>query len=300
MKSRIKYSLIYSAIYAFHLLPFWVLYRISDFMYFLVFYIIKYRKAIVFKNLRNSFPEKDADEIRKVAKKYYAHLCDTFIETFACLSKSKKQMAKRFVLKDQDILMKYYNQGKSPIAITAHYGNWEWLTILPLHTAYHIVIIYKPLTNKYFDQLIKTTRQKWGLDMITKVESVRKIYSYINQGKKFLTVYLSDQTPNKSEVNYRTEFLNQDTPVFLGSEKIARKTGQPVIYLNIQKVKRGYYEVSIDDLFDKPLETADYEITNSHVKTLEKYIKRKPEYWLWSHRRWKHTRKVQDHSDLTT
>lgn len=272
------------------LLPLRVLYLKSNFFYFILFHIAGYRKNVVLDNLRNSFPEKSDEEIKNITKKYYLHLCDMFIETFKSIHLTEKQIKKRVEIKNIEVLDELYAKNKSVIAVLGHYGNWEWLFGLPLATKYKVLAIHKPIQNRCFNTLTNKIRSKFGIEMITMKGAFKSILNYQKKNELTLTYFLSDQTPVKEDINFWTNFLNQDTPVFLGAERIAKKTNQAVVFFNIKKIKRGYYSLEIEKLFDEPNQTSEHEITEKHVQTLEKHIKKEPAYWLWSHRRWKHKR----------
>ena len=257
-------------------------------LYIILYYIISYRKKVVYTNLKNSFPEKSEKERKAIAKKFYKHLADLFIENITIHFIKEKEILKRVKFTNIEILTNYYKQNKSVIAVLGHYGNWEYYLGMPLITKYLFVGVYKKLSNKLFNKLFIKTRSKFGAEPVEMHNTLRTLIKYANEKKLNFAGFVSDQTPTKSESHYWTKFLNQDTPVFLGVEKIAKKTNQPVVFLYMRKVKRGYYQVEIIKLFDNPKETKEHEITECHVKLLEKIIKEEPAYWLWSHRRWKH------------
>lgn len=243
---------------------------------------------MVFNNLRNAFPEKDDADRKKIAKGYYRHLCDSFIESFATFNLSKKELDERFVWKNLDTLERYYEKGRSVVAVFGHYGNWEWLSSLPSNTRYKVLALYKPLNNVYFDRFMKKLRQKFGLHAVPVIRSYQVIFEYHNKKIPTVTFFLGDQSPIKENIRYWTKFLNQDAPVMLGTEQIAKRLDQVVVFLAINKIKRGYYEVEIIPVTENATQTKDYEITEMHTRLLEDQIRKKPEYWLWSHRRWKH------------
>ena len=274
------------------LLPLRILYLFSNVLFFIAFYIIKYRKNVIIGNLKNAFPEKSEIEIKNIVRKFYSHFCDNLIETVALLSMPEDEIKRRMVYKNVELLNKLYDNKKSVCVVFGHYGNWEWLASLPLSCKHNVFAIYLPLKNKKVDELIKNARSKFGVICIKKQTALYKIFENYKQGKLSITYLLGDQTPNKSELDYWTQFLNQETPVFLGVEKIAIKTGQAVVFFHIRKIKRGYYETEIINLFEDAKSTTPGEITETHVKLLEKIIFEKPEYWLWSHRRWKHKKPV--------
>jgi len=263
--SAVSYYILYPIIWLVTFLPLRVLFVLSDFLYFLAFYIIGYRKKVVYTNLRNAFPDKPKDEIERIAKAFYRHFADQIIETLKALHVSRDVMKKRFILANPDVLKTLHAENKSIIAVFGHYGNWEWLLTLPLYTEYKILAIHKPLSNKYFSDLVNRLRGKYGVEMITMKQSYRIIMEHHKRNELIITYFLGDQTPMRSEINYWTKFLNQDTPVYLGAEKIAQKTCQAVVFFNIQKVKRGYYELEVINLADDPEKTGEYEITEKHV-----------------------------------
>lgn len=288
--SAIFYYIFFSVNWLITLLPLRILYLFSDFWFYIVYYLIGYRKKVVFTNLKNSFPEKSDEEINKIAKKFYRHLCDLVIEILALVHSNEKKMQKHFKVKNPEVLDNIYDQNKSVIVLAAHYGNWEYFLSLPLFLKHKVVAIYKPFSNKYFDNLMISIRKKFGVEPVEMKQTIKLIVKYRREKKLAITAFFSDQSPMKSEINYWTNFLNQDTPVYLGAEKIARKTNQTVVFIKIEKIKRGCYEAEIIKLFDNPKNAQQYEITEEHLRVLEKIINNKPEHWLWSHRRWKHKR----------
>ena len=268
------------------MLPFWILYLFSDILYLLLFHVVKYRRKVVKLNLKNSFPEKSVADRLDIEKRFYQHLSDLILESIKTLSISPKSMKKRFVFSNLNELTKYFEQGKSVIAVSGHYGNWEWG---PLATAYElkekVLVVYKPLSDKRFDNLINKMRSRFGAILVPMKHTLRKIIEYNTQ--PHVLVLVGDQTPPREESQYFINFLNQPTAIFLGVEKIAIRTNKPVIYFSINKVKRGYYKCLIKPLVEVPNQTKEFEITNIHTQVLEHIIQKNPEYWLWSHKRWK-------------
>ncbi len=271
-------------------LPFRVLYAISDFVFFIIYRVFAYRKKVVNQNLRNSFPEKTSDEIRIIRKEFYHHFCDIFIETIKLWNISEKEILKRCVLKNPDFFEPYKTQGKSIIAVTGHYANWEWLSSLALYKIGDFLPIYKPLHNKVIDKMYIDIREKLGSKTLAKNDTLRTMIRHKNQNHFTITAFIGDQTPNKKNLHYWTNFLNQDTPILQGAERIAKKLDQAVIYCKMTKIKRGYYEYEFISIADNPKETEENEITEIHTRILEDIIKENPAYWLWSHKRWKHKR----------
>ena len=272
--------------------PEFVLYRFADFLYIVLYYIIGYRKKVVLKNLRNSFPEKSDKEINNIAKKFFQHLSDTFIENIAIITMSKKRIHKLVKIEDGDIAKELYKKNKSIIGITGHYCNWEACLVLPLLSQHQVLGVYKPLNNKLFDKLFYNMRAKFGAIPVTMHDTYKTVLEYKKNNKLTFLGLIADQRPHKQAGNYWTTFLNQDTVVFLGPEKFAKKLNASVIFIYLEKVKRGKYILRTKLLFEDAANCKDFEITETHLKFLEKMIVEKPEYWLWSHKRWKHKRKI--------
>ncbi|MCF8424937.1 MAG: lysophospholipid acyltransferase family protein [Bacteroidia bacterium] len=275
-------------LYLLALLPFPLLYLLSDGLCFLAFNLIGYRKKVVYENLRNSFPNYSEKEINAIAKKFYSHLFDTILETFKLLTISKNELKKHGLYTNLEVMDEIINQNKSFVILTGHMGNWEWLpTIWHLEGKANIVGIYHKLSSPFFEWFTKNMRERFGIQMITMENTLRGMIA--NKNKLTGTGFISDQTPSRENAHWIT-FLNQDTPVFMGAEKIAKKFNYPVIYCHIIKPKRGYYEIKIDVITMEPQTTPDFYITETFNKLLEADIINQPEIWLWSHRRWKHKR----------
>jgi Kdo2-lipid IVA lauroyltransferase/acyltransferase len=275
-------------IYLLSLLPFGLFYGVSDFFFLLIYYVIGYRKKVVLENLRKSFPKKSEEELKKIRFKFYRYFCDFVLETLKNLTISKKNMLKHCKLNvDAKALFdKYHNENKSLIFVMGHYGNWEWagntFSILGKHQLY---VIYHPLTNKYFNNLIIGMRTRFGTKLIAMKNTIRDMLA--NRNELSATAFIADQTP-PPEGAYWTKFLNQDTPVFWGTEKIARKVNYPILFINVKRIKRGYYEIFAETLVEEPAKTTEGQISEMHTRRLEQEIIKQPELWLWSHRRWKH------------
>jgi KDO2-lipid IV(A) lauroyltransferase len=248
---------------------------------------------VVAENLRNSFPEKSEKEIALIGRKFYRHLADLFIETLKLTHLSNKELKKRFTVSNPELMEHLYNSGRDVAVVYSHYNNWEWLGVcLPLYTKYRCVGVYKPLQNKLFNNFINDQRLKNNADLAPMQLIVRKIIGNQNKNIRAMYVFMSDQTPARTLIEYYTDFLNQETPVFLGIEKIAAKYDMPVVFFDIQKVRRGYYSMTIELLFDSTKGLPKYMVTDTHVKRLEQIIKENPEYWIWTHRRWKYKKPV--------
>jgi Kdo2-lipid IVA lauroyltransferase/acyltransferase len=290
----IVYYLFYGINWLVTLLPLRILYILSDLLFLLLYYFPSYRRKVVSTNLKNSFPEKTEKEINCIEKKFYRHLADLFIETFKLTHMSKTEQIKRLTYSNLEVIEKLREEKRDIIAILGHYGNWEWPTLLPYYLKYKTVIIYKPLQNKFFNGFINKHRSKHGIVLTPMSMIIREILNYRKNNINTLSVFISDQTPAKGDIRFWTTFLNQDTPVFLGAEKMAAKYDMAMVFFHIQKIKRGYYNLNIELLFDHTAGLPEFLITKTHVKRLEEIIRENPEYWIWSHRRWKHKRSVED------
>ena len=274
------------------LLPMKVLYVTADLIFLLLYYFPSYRRKVVYSNLRNSFPEKSPEELRIIERKFYRHLSDLFVEILKLEHISSGEMMKRMRVTNPEVLTGLFEENRDILAVLGHYGNWEWLQCLIFFTKHQVVSVYKPLQDKRFDKFLRNIREKKGMILTPMSQIIREIISMRQQGILSLFAFITDQTPPKNEIRYWTTFLNQDTPVYTGIEKIASKYDMTIVYFYIRKVKRGYYEATAEVLFEHSVGLSEHQITESHVRKLEESIRENPEYWMWSHRRWKHKRVV--------
>jgi Kdo2-lipid IVA lauroyltransferase/acyltransferase len=284
----IGFYIFYGFNWVFTLLPMRVLYVFSDFLYIILYHVISYRRKVVAENLRNSFPEKSASELKTIEKKFYRHLADLMIEILKLTHMSREQSLSRMKITNIELLDRLYDEGRDVIAVIGHYNNWEWLKSLIYHTKFQTVSIYKPLQNKRFDRFLLGLRERGGMILTPMSLIVREILEAKKNNRKSIYSFITDQTPPRGDIKYWTTFMNQDTPVYLGVEKIASKYDMAVVFFNVTKIKRGYYSYNPELLFEHTKGLPEYEITEKHVKRLEEIIREKPEYWIWSHRRWKH------------
>jgi KDO2-lipid IV(A) lauroyltransferase len=286
----VTYYLVLPVLYFLSLLPFIILYLFSDFLYFILYYVIHYRKKVIEQNLHNSFPEKSDKEIELIRKKFYKHFCDFFIETIKMLTLSKEEMIRRCKItpKTSAIYARFASEHKNVIIAMGHFGNWEWAcNAFNVQAEQQLYVIYHPLSNKYFNELMHKIRTRNGAKLIAMKDTYREMI--INKEELNATAFLSDQTPQPQHA-YWTTFLNQDTPVFKGVEVISKKMKLPVIYSSMRKVKRGYYEMDSEVLIEDPESVDNDEVSEMYIRKLEQEIKIQPEIWLWSHKRWKHKR----------
>lgn len=289
--SAIGFYIALPFLYLISLLPFPLFYLFSDFVYFLLYRVIGYRKKVVFENLKNSFPGKSHRELKEIERRFYHYLCDLFLETLKTLTISKEEAMRRCEMNENTkrIFRELYDQKKSCILVMGHYGNWEWAgSSFSLVNPQQLYVIYHPLSNKSFDKLMYDMRTRFGTRLYAMKDTMREMVR--NRNEVNATAFIADQTPSPDNA-YWTTFLNQDTPVFWGTEKIAQKLNFPVVYVTVNRVKRGYYVVNTEYLVMDPKNTAEGEISELHTRKLEKDIIAQPEIWLWSHRRWKHKKK---------
>ncbi len=281
----ISFYLVYPILYLIASLPFWALYKLSDTLYYL-FWISGYRKKVVLENLKNSFPEKSKKEIDALCRGYFRYLCDLTLETLKTMRMTEQEAKDRCVYHQPDWLNQMYKEKKSIIIVMGHYGNWEWAgPSFSLNSDYQLVVIYRPLSNPYFEKMLATARTKFGTRIIPVNQTLRDMVA--NRKNITATAFIADQAATATNSHWTT-FLNQQTSVFNGPEKLAVKFNYPVVYMKVQRVRRGYYQLTPELLFDNPASTAEGEILEAFTKHLEKEILLDSTIWLWSHRRWKH------------
>lgn len=289
---QLAYFLLYVVVRLFALLPFFVLYLLSDILYLIVYKLIGYRKKVVRKNLKHSFPSFSQQQLLKIEKEFYHHFCDLFVETIKLSSMSTETIKQRFSVTNMEVVEKLFAQGKSCISLLGHYGNWEWSAAYGLYITppAKALFLYKQVKNQAFDKLIQTLRQRFSVECIEKDFALRKMLQYKKQGVATFTGFLADQTPTARNIHYWTQFMNQDTPVFDGAERIARSMSYALLYIDVRKIKRGFYELTLIPMSDDVSATTEFEMTEQYVRLLEQTIQRNPSYYLWTHRRWKHKR----------
>jgi lipid A biosynthesis (KDO)2-(lauroyl)-lipid IVA acyltransferase len=243
--------------------------------------------------MKDSFPEKSEKEIRRMEKAFYHHFCDYIVETIKLLHISDKETRKRVKFHNTEALQEIVDNGGSCLMLLGHYGNWEFVPSVTLWMRKGSVIfaqIYRPLKNKWFDRFFLKLRGRYHSECIAKQDTLRSILRYKSSSRPSITGFMADQTPSPANIHHWVNFLNHDTPVFTGVEKIAHKVGFSVFYFDVEKIKRGYYSVTIREISKNPKETEEFEITNKYMEMMETTILRAPEYWLWTHNRWKHKR----------
>lgn len=290
--NTVLYYFFYSLCFLLSLLPFRLLYLLSDFFYFLIYYCVRYRRGVVRRNLTEAFPEKSLKEIVSIEKKYYSFFCDYTFETFKLISISKKSMKKRMRFEGLEEVNRTFAEGKNIAAYLGHYCNWEWVSSLQLSLSDDVVSaqIYHKLRNEVSDRIFLKLRSRMGAVSIPMKETGRKLVMMRREKKPFIIGFIADQSPKWENIHHWTPFLNHETPVFTGTERLAKRMDMAVYYMNLSRPKRGYYVATFEKMVDNPNEHPDFEITDMYMSRLEETISRQPQYWLWSHKRWKRTR----------
>jgi len=267
-----------------------VLYFHSDILFVIIYYIAHYRRDVVDQNLLNSFPKKTKKERDQIAKNFYHHFCDIFLETL-CFDRFSVSEGKNCVkYLNPELPNSYLDQGRDVIIFLGHYNNWEWFANWPLYSSHLFYPIYKKLRNKSFERFYFNLRSKYGAKPLERAASFRQLVGDQQKNISSFSAFIFDQTPRSNDIQHWTTFLNQDTPVILGAEKVAQKLDAVVIFMNSQKIKRGYYEAEYQLVTNHAAACPKYEITDKCMLLLEQQIIQRPEFWLWSHKRWKHRR----------
>lgn len=287
----LAYILVYPFLWLISILPFKLLYFFSDGLYVLLYHIIGYRKKVVTNNLRLVFPEKTELEIKKIQKKFYRHLSDMFLEMVKTMTISRNQLKKRFIIKNPEELERLESLDKSILLMYGHYASWEWSVEIENYINYKGLGVYKRLANRYFDKLVRDIRSKFGTSLISTKEIVGLINNFENNGNRTITAFLSDQSPRLKKDVYWGKFMGIEVPCFTGAERLAKNLNLTIAYLKVTKVKRGFYEADFMTLAENPRDYKDYLITDMFLREVEKQIYEAPEYYFWTHKRWKHAGK---------
>lgn len=271
-------------------LPFWAIFVLGDIFFFFLYHVIRYRRKVVHENLTRSFPEKSLKEIKTITKKFYHHLSDISLETLKASTMSAEQFDERMIVHGLDIYDEYYKQGKNVILLGMHYGNWEWIgSIQRFLKAQYYCVVNKMRSNPEFEEFLTSSRERFGGITIPSHLSARLILK-LNENERPAGIMLAADQTGPSNSQFWTTFLNQETSFFTGPMKIAVKTNLPVLLFHSRKIGRSRYEVLHYKLIENPAEVDPDEIMLAYVRKIEEIIKAEPEYWLWSHRRWKHKR----------
>ncbi|PVX47833.1 KDO2-lipid IV(A) lauroyltransferase [Flavobacterium sp. 103] len=286
----IVYLIVYPILWCISILPFRLLYLFSDFVYIIVYRLIGYRKKTVRNNLALTLPHLSDKERLVIEKKFYHHMCDMFLEMIKTMTISKEEICKRYVFTNFEVYAELEKQEKSIAIMCAHYASYEWVVSMNYFTKFHGYGIYKQIKNPHFDKLVHSIRSKFNATLITTKETIPTIIT--NNRNKKLSVYgfASDQSPKENSAHHWTKFMGIEVPVHTGAEMLAKKYNMNVVFLKTKKVKRGYYEATLEVLSENASEVPCYELTDLFLKKVEEQIYESPEYYLWTHKRWKHKR----------
>ena len=287
---NLTYYLSFALWFIISLLPLWAFYRLSDGLYYLVYHVVRYRRRVVYANLRSSFPEKSEAEIERIAKDLYSFFCDYIVETLKLFSMGEKNMRKRMKFEGLDQVKKDFANGRSVSVYLGHYCNWEWISSLGLHLDEQCGQIYHPLENATLDRLFLYMRGRFKAQSIKMDDTFLTILKWKKEGRKNIVGYIADQVPGYNNIHYWADFLHHDTPVFTGAERISKIMDTAVYYIDVERPRRGYYVARFIKIADSLNEHPVFFATEQYFRLLEKNIQRAPQYWLWSHKRWKRTR----------
>ncbi len=285
----VAFIVLYPLFWFISILPMRILFMISDFLYVILYYIIGYRKKIVRSNLKLCFPEKSDKDLLDLEKKSFQHFVDVFMELIKSFTITEKEILKRLSITNPELLDSYYEQHKSVIFLSGHYANWEWVSfIVERSLNYHMSVVYKQLSNPYFDRVIKKTRIKFGVKFVPSKEFYPEILTNLKNNKIQAYGFLADQNPRWEKIKYWGNFMDVEVPIIVGPETIARKLDLPVFYFKTERVKRGVYQSTFILLEEQPKQAPLHQLTNKYIMEMEKQIRKTPEFYFWTHRRFRH------------
>lgn len=285
----LAYILLYPIFYLVSILPFRILYALSDFLYLLVYRIVGYRKGVVRKNLELTLPHLTVAERKKIEKKFYSHFCDTLVEMVKTMTISEKEMKKRFVFENIELVTEFEKKGKSIALICGHYASYEWLLVMNKSLTTHKGFgVYKTIRNKYFDKLVRKIRGRFDGVLIDTKSTIATMIKNKRNGVLGYYGFLSDQSPKVKSAVYWTDFFGMEVPVHVGAEMLSKKLDMNIMFVKGSKIKRGYYKAKFIPYNETPKDVPNYEITDTFIDLLEKQILEAPEYYLWTHKRFKH------------
>ena len=285
------YILVYPLLWLISILPFRLFYFFSDFVFFVMYYLIGYRKKVVSENLAMAFPDKSANELKKIQRCFYQHMCDMFLEMVKTLNLTKEELKERYKIINIEVLQGIV-EDRSVLIVCSHYANWEWNVSINNYINAKGYAVYQKIGNTYFDNLIKRIRAKWNTTLITQQETVKTVYRNVQNGTISAYGMVSDQSPQVKRAQYWSEFMGVKVPIFNGPESMARKLDLAVVFLKVSKVKRGYYQAEFIPITTAGSKTKKHQITDQFLRLTEDQIREKPEFYLWTHKRWKHRNKV--------
>lgn len=287
----LAFIIAYPLLWLISMLPFRIFYWISDLIFFVVYYLIGYRKKTVKHNLKIALPHLTDKERLILEKKFYHHFCDSFMEMVKTMTISIEEMQERFQITNLELLKEYEKKNRSIMVLASHYASWEWLIAINLKSSYQGVGVYKKIANRYFDKVIKGIRSKFKTELVSTDKTIPLMAN--NQRKGILSLYglISDQSPKTKQIAHWESFMGIETPVHIGPELLSKKYNLNVVFAKVKKVKRGYYEATLIPITDDAKSLPNYEIIHRYIKEVEKQIYEAPEYYFWTHKRWKHHKK---------
>lgn len=284
----LTFAIVYPFAKLFSKLPMRFLYAISDVLFMFVYHIFKYRKKVVLDNLNLVFPEKSLKEKKQISKKFFHHFTDLFMETIKAISISEKEILKRYSYKNPELAKKYIDQGRSIAFVSAHQANWEWFASSPLLLNCRAKGAYTSIGNKYFDKVVKESRERFGFICYKSSKTVKAFYQDFKEKKQAIYLLISDQSPQLVHTAYWKEFFGIKVPFHVGAESLSKKFNLVVINSSTKRKKRGYYETEFTLISENPKDEENYKITDKYITLTEQLIIEQPEYYLWSHKRFKH------------
>ena len=288
------YIVVYPFLWLISILPFKLLYAFSDLIYFFIYRVFGYRKKVVRENLNLVFPEKSDEELKTIMRKFYHHLCDMMVEAIKSLTITESEMKERFTFTNVEVLQSLEKQEKNVALMCAHYGSWEGIFILQTYVKSRGIAVYKRLRNKYFDRLVKRIRAKYNSYLITTKDIIPELIALKKEGIISITGFAADQSPKHNKAYHWAKFMGITVPVHTGAEMLAKRLDMAVVFFRVKRLKRGYYETTFELITTEPKTFPDYAITDDFLKRVEHQIAEAPEYYLWTHKRWKHRDRVPE------
>ena len=282
------YILAYPFLWLISILPFRIFYLLSDFVCFIIYRVVGYRKKVVRENLAMTLPHLNDAERKEIEKKFYHHMCDMFLETIKTMGISPAEMDKRFQITNLDLVKEYAKKDKSVILVASHYASYEWLLTMNTKIDFKGIAVYKTLANPYFDRLVRKIRSKYDTELIETKKAIPMMAQ--NQREGILSMYglASDQSPKLDRIFHSMKFMGVEVPVHTGAEMLAKKYDLSVVMVKVKKIARGYYEATFLTIAENPQDFENFNITEKYLREVEKQIYEAPEYYLWTHKRWKH------------
>lgn len=283
----LAYLVVFPLLWLISVMPFQLMYALSDVVYLLVYHVVGYRKRVVRQNLKLAFPKKSDAERLAIEKDFYRHMCDMFLEMIKTMNISEDEIRKRFVFTNIDEYLAMEKKGKSIVMMAAHYASYEWVISMNYYITFDGYAIYKRINNPYFDRLVHRIRSRFRAHLITTKKTIDTISDNEAAGRRGVYGFAGDQAPKSSKIYHWGKFLDRDTPMITGGEMLAKRFDMNMVYLNVEKVKRGHYRATFIKLSEDVRAVSDYELTDAYMALVEAQIRKAPQYYLWTHKRWK-------------